>query len=242
MAKDTAKPAAPKKPGRLAQMRAVLQQSKVLDPQIYLWMALAFVVTLAVCVGIGLWLNAPVYAAILGLPLAALAATIVMSRRAERAAYRRLEGQAGASGAALTALRQGWFTNSEPVAVDADRRTGIGDAAMVFRAIGRPGIVLVAEGPEARAQRLLAAERKKTERLAPGVPVTTYRVGTGEGDGLVEIRKLTSQVQRMKPVLTKDEVAKVNQRLKALGGVKMPLPHGIDPTRVRPDRKALRGR
>ena len=42
-------------------------------------MAGAFVLTLAVIVGIGWLVNWPVYAAILGLPLAALAATIVMS-------------------------------------------------------------------------------------------------------------------------------------------------------------------
>jgi hypothetical protein len=37
-------------------------------------------------------------------------------------------------------------------------------------------------------------------------------------------------------------VATVHKRLKALGGVRMPLPHGIDPSRARPDRRAMRGR
>lgn len=252
MAKDPAAKAAPdskaakgapaKKPGRIKQLRAVLVQSRMLDPKIGWWMALAFVVTLGVIVAIGAFFGWPVYALILGLPLAALAATIVMSRRAERAAYTRLAGQPGASGAALTSLRGGWFTDSEPVAVDADRASGVTGAAMVFRALGRPGVVIVAEGPQQRAMRLLAAERKKLERIAPGVPVTTLRVGEGEGDEVVDIRKLVSRVQRMKAVLTKAEVAAVHKRLKALGGVKMPLPHGIDPSRVRPDRRAMRGR
>ena len=105
MAKDSSSTAAPKKPGRIAQLRTVLQQSKALDPKIVWWMAGAFVLTLAVIVGIGWLVNWPVYAAILGLPLAALAATIVMSRRAEGAAYAKLEGQPGAAGAALTSLR-----------------------------------------------------------------------------------------------------------------------------------------
>ncbi len=231
-----------KKPGRIKQLRAVLDQSRMLDPKIGWWMALAFFVTLAVAVGIGALVGWPVYAFFLGLPLAALAATIVMSRRAERAAYTRLAGQPGASGAALTSLRGGWFTDAEPVAVDADRGTGVAGAAMVFRALGRPGVVLVAEGPAQRATRVLAAERKKLERIAPGVPVTTLRVGEGEGDDVVDIRKLVSRVQRMKPVLTKEEVTTVHKRLKALGGVKMPLPHGMDPSRVRPDRRAMRGR
>ncbi|MBK7272803.1 MAG: DUF4191 domain-containing protein [Actinomycetales bacterium] len=242
MAKDSSSTAAPKKPGRIAQLRTVLQQSKALDPKIVWWMAGAFVLTLAVIVGIGWLVNWPVYAAILGLPLAALAATIVMSRRAEGAAYAKLEGQPGAAGAALTSLRGGWFTSSEPVAVEGARSGSMADAALVYRAVGRPGVVLVAEGPEARAQRLLLAEKKRTERVAPGVPVTVYRVGSGKEEGVVEIRKLTSKVQRMRATLSKDDVLKVNQRLRALGGVKLPVPQGIDPARARPDRKGMRGR
>ena len=242
MAKASSSTAAPKKPGRIAQLRTVLQQSKALDPKIVWWMAGAFVLTLAVIVGIGWLVNWPVYAAILGLPLAALAATIVMSRRAEGAAYAKLEGQPGAAGAALTSLRGGWFTSSEPVAVEGARSGSMADAALVYRAVGRPGVVLVAEGPEARAQRLLLAEKKRTERVAPGVPVTVYRVGSGKEEGVVEIRKLTSKVQRMRATLSKDDVLKVNQRLRALGGVKLPVPQGIDPARARPDRKGMRGR
>ena len=205
-------------------------------------MLLAFVGVVAVAVGVGLLLGAPVYAAILGIPLGLLAATIVMSRRAERAAYRQIEGQPGASGAALTALRGGWFTDPQPVAVDAARGGDMTESGLVFRAVGRPGVVLVGEGPTGRAQKALAAERKKVERVAPGVPITVYRVGDGEGDDVVAIRRLAKRVQRMKPVLTKDEVATVNKRLRSLGGVRPPLPQGFDPTKARVDRRAMRGR
>ena len=40
----------------------------------------------------------------------------------------------------------------------------------------------------------------------------------------------------------KAEVAAVNKRLKAMGGLRPPLPAGVDPNRVRMDRKAMRGR
>ena len=46
----------------------------------------------------------------------------------------------------------------------------------------------------------------------------------------------------MRATLTKEEVVTVNKRLRALGGVKLPVPQGIDPMRARPDRKAMRGR
>lgn len=244
MAKDTSdtgagKPA--KKPGRIAQLRTVLEQSRQLDPKIGWWMLLAFVGTWAVIIAIGWAVNWPVYAAILGFPLALLAAAFTMSRRAERAAYARMSGQPGAAGAALTSLRGGWFTDQQPVAVEAGRG-GVVDAAMVYRAVGRPGIVLVAEGPTAKAQRLLALERKKTARVAPDVPITTFVISDEEGEGLVPIRKLSSRVQRMRPILAKGDVAVVQKRLRALGGMKLPVPAGMDPNRARVDRRSMRGR
>ena len=109
-------------------------------------------------------------------------------------------------------------------------------AALVFRAIGRPGVVLVTEGPPPRATRLAESERKRVDRVAPNVPVHVLRTGDGEDE--VPVRKLAKKIGRMRPELTKAEVDAVNKRLKALGGVKMPVPKGMDPTRARPDRKA----
>jgi len=241
MAKDTApKDATEKKPGRVAQVRQVFTAAKGVDPQIGWWMALAFLGVLAVVVVIGVLTHFLVFSIILGLGMAVLAATLVLSRRAERAAYRQIEGQPGAVGATLSSLRRGWFFDKQPVAADAARATDLASAAMIYRAVGRPGIVLIGEGPSGRAQKLLAAERKRVERVAPGVPIVLLRVGTGDGE--VGIRKLTNTVQRLKPVLTKDEVSVVNKRLKALGGIRLPVPKGVDPTKARMDRRATRGR
>ena len=137
-------------------------------------------------------------------------------------------------------MRRGWFYDQQPVAAEAVRPGDMSSAALVFRATGRPGVVLVAEGPPARAARLAEAERKKVARVAPSVPVTVLRIGDAEGE--VSVRKLASRLQRMKPVLTKDEAAAVNKRLKALAGSRPPIPAGVDPNRVRMDRKAMRGR
>ncbi|WP_411284393.1 DUF4191 domain-containing protein [Lapillicoccus sp.] len=243
MAKDPApKDATPKKPGRVAQVRQVFTAARAVDPQIGWWMALAFLGVLLVAVVIGVLTHFLVFAIIIGIAFAALAATIVLSRRAERAAYRQIEGQPGAVGATLSSLRRGWFFDQQPVAADAARANDMASAAMVYRAVGRPGIVLIGEGPPARAQKLLAAERKRVERVAPGVPVLLLRVGDGDAEGEVGIRKLTTRVQRLKPVLTKDEVSVVNKRLKALGGMRTPVPKGVDPTKARMDRRSMRGR
>jgi len=241
MAKDTApEDATEKKPGRIAQVRQVFTAAKAVDPQIGWWMALAFLGVLVVVLIVGVLTPFFFFSIPLAIAAAALAATIVLSRRAEGAAYRQIEGQPGAVGATLSSLRRGWFFDKQPVAADAARASDLASAAMVYRAIGRPGIVLIGEGPYGRAQKLLAAERKRVERVAPGVPVVLLRVGTGDGE--VGIRKLTNTVQRLKPVLTKEEVSVVNKRLKALGGIRPPVPKGVDPTKARMDRRATRGR
>jgi hypothetical protein len=229
-----------KKQGRLSQIRDVYRVSKQADPLIGWFMLLSFLVVFGVLLVVGFLVKLPWIFGIFGVLFGILAATIIMSRRAERAAYSQIEGQAGAAGAALTSIRRGWYTDREPVAADVARPGDISSAAMVYRALGRPGVVLVGEGPTARVQKLLATEKKRVERVAPGVPVTTMRVGSGENE--VPLPKLASKVQRLKPQITKDEMALVNKRLKALGGLRAPLPPGVDPMRARMDRKALRGK
>lgn len=229
-----------KKPGRLAQIRDVYTITKRSDPAVGWYMLLAFLATFAVLLIVGLFLKMPVVFGIFGVLFGVLSATIIMSRRAERAAYSQIEGQAGAAGAALSSIRRGWYTDREPVAADVARTGDISSAAMVYRALGRPGVVLVGEGPTGRVQKLLAAEKKRVERVAPGVPVTVLRVGYGDNE--IPLAKIASKVQRLKPQITKDEMAMVNKRLKALGGLRAPLPPGIDPTKARMDRRALRGK
>lgn len=230
----------PKKTGRVAQILDVYKASKKADPAIGWWMLLALLGVLAVFLIIGVLIKLPWIFGFFGLLFGILAATITLSRRAEKAAYSQIDGQAGAAGAALTSIRRGWFTDREPVAADVARPGDFASAAMVYRALGRPGVVLVGEGPQARVQKLLNAEKKRVERVAPGVPVILMRVGNGEGE--VPLPKLSSKVQRLKPKITKDEMSVVNKRLKALGGLKAALPPGVDPSRARMDRKALRGR
>ncbi|HEX7461978.1 MAG TPA: DUF4191 domain-containing protein [Dermatophilaceae bacterium] len=244
--KKSDKSAAPKKPGRFnqfKQIRQVFTSARAIDPMIGWWMALAALGALVVMVVIGALVKHWVYFLVLGIPMAALAASFVLSFRAKSAAYKSIEGQPGAAGAALSSLRKGWYFEQQPVAVEAARAGDMSSTAMVFRATGRPGVILVVEGPAARATKLAETERKKISRIAgTSVPVTVVRVGEGGGKDEVSIRKVAGKIQRMKPVLTKEEVAAVNKRLKALGGLRPPLPAGMDPNRVRMDRKAMRGR
>ena len=235
-----------KKPGRIAQIRQAYSAIKSLDRNLGWWMLLAAVGAAAVVIGIGFAVGGfwRWYAVLVAIPTAILAAVVVMNRRGNTAMYRALEGQPGAAGAALTGLgRRGWYAAQEPVAIEGARGTRPSDmagAAMVFRALGRPGIVLLGEGPTARVTKLLKQEEKKVARVAPGVPVHLWVVG--DGDDQVPVKKISSKLTRMRPVLTKAETAVVNKRLKSLGGMKPPIPKGVDPTRARVDRKAMRGK
>ena len=223
----------PKKPGRLKQMRDVFQMTRRNDPNVVWVMLLAFLGVVAVGLIIGFLINNWVTLLIIAIPLGLLAAMFILSRRAERAAFSQLEGQAGAAGAALSTLRRGWITEEQPAAVDPRSQ----DA--VFRAIGRPGVVLVTEGPPHRVKRLVEAERKRLNRILPNVSV--HVIQTGRAEGQVPLNKVARRIQKLKKELTKQEVQQVNKRITSLGN-RLPIPKGVDPFKARPDRKAARGR
>jgi hypothetical protein len=96
--------------------------------------------------------------------------------------------------------------------------------------VGRAGVVLVAEGPVTRTQRLVDDERRKSVRLLPNVPITVLTVGPDANS--VPLTQLSRRIKRMPKVITKSEVLIVSKRMSSLGH-DMPIPKGIDPKRVR---------
>ena len=236
-AKDAAKPGKQRKQrgnGRLSQLRAVFAMTRKSDPAAVWCMLLAFVGVIAVGAIVGVLVDHPIYVTVISIPLALLLALLILARRAERAAYSQLAGQPGGAGAALGSLRRGWNVEQQPVAVDPRTQD------LLFRAVGRPGVVLVSEGPLPRVTRLVDAERKRLNRILPNVPV--HVINAGDGDQQVPLHKLPRTVTRLRPALSKQEVSEVAKRLRALGAVRLPVPKGVDPLRMRPDRKATRGR
>lgn len=223
----------PKKTGRVKQVAEVFTMTRRNDPSVVWFMLLAFVGIIAVGLLIGLLINNVITLMIIAIPLAFLAAIFILSRRAERAAFSRIEGRPGAAGAALSVLRRGWILHEQPVAMNARTQ----DA--VFRVIGRPGVILVSEGPSTRVKQLVDGEKRKMARIIPNVPV--HVIETGRGDRQVPLSKVPKTVQKLKKTLTKQEVYAVDKRLTALG-TKLPVPKGVDPLKARPDRKAMRGR
>ena len=170
----------------------------------------------------------------LGVALGFLGATIIFGRRVEKAAYSQIEGQAGAAASALQTLRRGWnVTPAVAVTKNAD---------IVHRVVGRPGIVLVGEGQASRVKNLLAAEGKKHTRVAGGAPV--IQIVAGQGEGEIDIRKLTKHVMKLPQALQPSEITDLLQRLKALDAVRpqVPMPKGPVPTSMKGARQAMKGR
>lgn len=217
-AKNTksSKPAKAPKSSRSGQIRAAYKMTRQVDPLVG-WVTLAVgLLTFAVFLAVGLLVHQPFFLGVLGVMLGVLAATIVFGRRAEKAAFAQVEGQPGAAAAALNMLRRGW-TVTPGVAVSRNQD-------VVHRAVGRAGVVLVAEGAPSRVGQLLASERKKVSRFVPDVPV--YELQAGNEEGQLPLRKLNAKVMKLPRNLSKHQVAEVNRRLKALGAMNLPIPKG----------------
>jgi uncharacterized protein DUF4191 len=233
--KDT--PSAPKEPGRMKQMWQVFQMTRRYDSNAQWLMLLGFLAPVLVGVALALWLgdgNGFTIALwiVAGVLAGLLLALVILGRRAERAAYSQIDGQPGAVGAVLrSGLRGGWVGNEMPIAVNGKTQ----DA--VYRAVGRGGVVLISEGPVSRTQRMLDDEKRKIARILPNVPVRLISVGHEQGS--VELHRLAATMRKTKRTLTKPEVLAVSNRLNSLQTA-LPIPKGIDPMKVRPQRGKMR--
>ncbi|MBX7548669.1 DUF4191 domain-containing protein [Streptomyces sp. NPDC004232] len=221
--KETAADAA--NAGRLKQIALTYKMTRKADKKIGLVLGAVGIGIFAVFLAIGFLLGHPVYLGIFGLLIALLAAAIVFGRRAERAAFGQMEGQPGAAAAVLDNVGRGWTTTP---AVAMNRSQDV-----VHRAVGKAGIVLVAEGNPNRVKTLLAAEKKKMNRIVADVPVHDVIVGNGEG--LVELKKLRTTMLKFPRVLTGAQVTATNDRLRAMGDLmsNMPVPKGPMPKGMR---------
>jgi hypothetical protein len=165
-----------------------------------------------------------------------LGGLLVFGRRAQKAAFMQMEGQRGASVAALSMLRRGWKVNTQPVAFTKQQD-------MVFRVVGPPGVVLVGEGQGARLRQLLVTEKRSTQRvLGEGTPV--HEVILGDGEGEVPLPKLLKHVQKLGRQVKPGEMTDILNRIKALDAQRgvMPIPKGPMPTSMKGQRGNLKGR
>ena len=207
---------------RFKEIRDAYKITKTVKPWIGVALGGIVAVIFAASVSIGTVLDHPIYAGFIGLPLAILFALFFFTRVAGSAAYASIEGQMGAGASVLMAIRKGW-TTTPAVAVNRNQD-------MVHRSVGRGGIVLTGEGGFAVRQ-MLQDERKKSERYAPGAPITEIIVGDEQGQ--VPLKKLQKHVQKLPKKLSAHQMRELRMRLKAVGGMSLPVPKGPMPKGVK---------
>jgi hypothetical protein len=205
---------------RFQTFRDAYAVTKQVKPWISIALIAVFLVTWAIGIGIGIAIGQPVYLGFVFLPIALLAAMLLFTRQAGSAAYVSIEGQIGAGASVLMSIRKGW-TTTPAVAVSRNQD-------MVHRSVGRAGIVISGEGSDSVRQ-MMSDERKKAERFAPGVPVIEILIGNEENR--TPIKKLQREMRRLPKKLSAHQMREVRARLKAVGGMLMPIPKGPMPTR-----------
>jgi F0F1-type ATP synthase assembly protein I len=229
----------PEKMNRRQQFVATYRMARQSDRWLGLWLLGAFV--LGAAIGFGVFWFLPgggpiglIIAVVGGLLLGLLAALIVFGRRAQRSAYRQMEGRPGAAGQALGTLRKGWKT--DPMIAFNKQQD------VVHRVVGPPGIVLVGEGNPNRLRGMLTNERRKHERVASEVPI--HEVVCGNGEGQVPLPRLVKHVSKLGRNVKPADLTDVLNRLKALDASRssIPMPKGPVPTSMKGLRGQMRGR
>jgi hypothetical protein len=212
-----------KKPGRLKRFGSQLGMIKQAysltrtnDPKLPWILLITFVAVFAVVEVIAIVFSSPWFFLPIAILLGALAALIVFGRRAQSTAYRQVEGQPGGAAWVLEGMRGDWRVT-----------TGVAGTTQldaVHRVLGRPGIVLVAEGSPSRVRRLLAQEKKRVARVVGDTPI--YDIVVGDDEGQIPLRKLSAHVMKLPRNLSAGEVNALGRRMDALGGPRMPVPGG----------------
>ncbi|MCW2585785.1 MAG: hypothetical protein JWN55_1301 [Frankiales bacterium] len=225
-AKTNAKPtkaAGPSRREKLGQLRMAFTMTRKADPKMLPLVIGTFVLTLGVFVLIGSLVNHPIYATILGVLFALVATAAVFGRRVQKTAFGQVEGQLGAAAAVLQNMRGNWrVTPAVGFTKDQD---------LLHRVIGRPGIVLVAEGAPNRVRALIGAEKRALARVVGETPV--YDVVVGDGEGQIALRDLEKHFLRLPRNIKPAQVNVLDKRLKALRtNAALPIPKGPMPTRV----------
>lgn len=234
MAKDKKNKEPKVKKERFKQLKLIKQTYKLtkeVDKFLGLILFGVFALTTTPIIAIGIITTTSPFAQIisvsLGITIGLMLTVIVFGRRAESAAYAKIEGQPGAAAAILNTLKKGWII-TPAVALTKQQD-------LVHRVLGPVGVVLVGEGSPNRVSQLLQSEKVKAQRIAGEVPVTTLIVGMQEG--LVPYRKLVKHIKKLGKKISAKEVRQLRSKFGAVAGSPLPIPKGPLPKGLRVPRR-----
>ena len=204
---------------RRQQIWQAFQMQRKEDKALIPWMLGAFLLAVGVTVGIGAIFDIWLIVLPIGIALGVLAAISVFGRRVQRNVYAKADGQPGAAGWALDNLRGQWRVTPGVA--------GTTHLDAVHRVIGRPGIILVAEGAPHRVKGLLAQEKKRTARVAGKTPI--YDVVVGNEEGQIPLGKLQRHLMKLPRNISASDMEAMEARLAALGSRAAAMPKGPMP-------------
>lgn len=251
------------KPKLVSQIQQIYKYTRADDPQLPYWCIGAFVLPLIALIILGIvfkwniliWIMMTITALMGGL----LLMTIVLTRRADKVGYKRLEGRPGAAVSVLGNIsKAGFYFPEQPVWIDPRTKDAI------WQGTSYAGIYLLGEGDPARVTRAMDRQERAIKGVTAGSRIPVYRLLVGQGEGQVKLKDLRRAVIKQKSyvpikhktkfwdkvhprerfILTKTELATLNDRLRTLQAKSgFGIPKGIDPTRPQKiSRRAMRGR
>ena len=211
-------------PSAFAQIRETYKIARRHDHLVLVWPAVAILVTIGIGVGVGFGIGSllipTIVAAILSLPVALR----VFLGRARPAIYTEAKDRPGIAIHEVRQMRGDWKITE---AVQFNR-----NQEFVHRVIGKPGVILIAEGRSRNVRDLLSSEARRTRRIAPDSPVHEILVGDREDEGQIPLVKLRRHMMRLPRTLRPADVKALDVKLKAVVNTSMPIPKGPIPTRM----------
>ena len=157
---------------------------------------------------------------VIGIMGSITAALAILSFLARRALYAQVEETAGAVKVALSQIQRGWIIPEQPVAFTREQD-------LVWRIVGRPGVVLISEGPASRVRPLLQSEAKRVTKVMRNVPV--HQIQVGREDGQTALKDLQRALRGLKNVLTAEEVRRCRRASTRCVRMSLPSPRASIP-------------
>jgi hypothetical protein len=228
-----AKAAEPEKVGffhRLRQIGMVFSFTAKRDKLFVPLVAVAVIVPLAavaVLIALGFsW----IYLA-LGVLVALLATLIVLNFRSNKAMMAEAEGQPGAAAQIVETMRGDWRVTPAIASTT--------QFDFVHLVIGRPGVILLAEGNPSRIRGMLGQEKRRLAKVIGSTDLHDFVIGNEEGQ--IPIAKLRTTLMKLPRTITGKEVNALETRLKALTA-RPQMPRGAIPKNMRPQNMPRGGR
>lgn len=167
----------------------------------------------------------------LGIMTALLAVLIVLNLRSNAAMMNSMEGQPGAAVHLISQMRGDWRVNVEkPISATTQMD-------VVHLVLGRPGVILIAEGHPQRVRQMLGEQKRRLTKVIGDAPLYDFIIGNEEGQ--LPIRKVRMTLLRLPRNLSGKEVNQLDRALTALTA-RPSMPKGQLPKELRPPKGAMR--